>query len=639
MVYLNLSYDYVASFFMFMLLIWYFTEKKVPLKSYRYFAYILICAFLASILEVATFTLVKYPEHVSYSVVYTVMSWQMLFIHAFIICLTFCLYNMAHIDMKKHPVLYGVFIISWLLDVLICILNPGLRWAAVLMNGRYRAIGVGYLLYLIDAVMVVLMLWVMIARRKEFKFLKQSLVILIMICAIIAGVAQLFGYAPVLNLAITVFCLVMYLFHQSPDAVTDKVTEQFTRTFLGEYMQDRFVTNKYFSMVVLNIDDFKFINQNYGINAGDVLLFQVGKYLEGLKPKHKVFHLDADQFGVVIEREKISPEKVAKEIFDRFSHPWYQEEMEINISVTACIINCPEDADSAEELIDVIDYVMEIAKKEKKGKLLRTTEIEMDKLHMVKNVEKAVKEALIAKSILVYYQPIYSVEKQRYSSAEALVRLYDERLGWVPPDLFIPIAEKAGYIVELGEIILHKVFEFIQQSNLADSPIEYIDVNISALQLMQKGFARKMLGLMKQYGVMPSQIVVEITETAMMSSFGVVNENLLELVDNQVTFSLDDYGSGYSTVSYINNMPFRYIKMDKEMVQASVTEKKAGITLKHTVGMLNELELLIVAEGVETEEMRDKLMAFGCQYLQGWFYSKALPPKEFLELVKSISME
>lgn len=634
MVYLNLSYDYVASFIMFMLLIWYFTEKKVPLKSYRYFAIVLITAFFASVLEVATFTLVRYPDHIPYNVVYTLLSWQMLFIHAFVISLTFCLFSMTQIKVKKHPVLNGVFIVTGILDVLICVLNPGLHWAAELVNGKYRAIGVGYILYIIDAVMVVLMGWIMIARRKEFKFLKQSLVIFLMLCAVLAAIVQLFGYAPMLNLVITVFCLVMYLYHQSPDAVTDKVTDQFTRAFLGEYMQDRFAENKNFSMVIVDLDDFRFINQNYGITVGDELLFQVGKYLEGLKPKHKVFHLDADRFGVVVEREKVSPEKVAKEIWDRFLQPWYQDATEVNISATVCIVNCPEDADSAEELVEVVDYIIDTAKEIKKGKIVRTSEMEMEKLQMTKGVEKAVKDAIASQSIMVYYQPIFSVEKKSYCSAEALVRLHDEQLGWISPDVFIPIAEKAGCIIALGDIILHKVCRFISESNLAESSIEYIDVNVSALQLMQKGFAKKMLGIMEQYGVQSSQVNVEITETAMMTSFSVVNENLRVFEQNQIAISLDDYGSGYSTVNYIKNLPFRYIKVDKEIVQASVSEKKAGIMLKHIIDMLNALELLIVAEGVETEEMREKLIGFGCHYLQGWYYSKALPQEEFLQLIQ-----
>lgn len=390
---------------------------------------------------------------------------------------------------------------------------------------------------------------------------------------------------------------------------------------------------KIFSVIVVDLDDFKFINQNYGVNVGDILLHQVGKYLEGMKPSGLVFHFEADQFCVIVNRRKHSANVMAEEIKERFTVPWNLDKQEIMMSATICIVDCPEDANSAEGLVEVIDYAMESAKKLKKGKITHAHEIELEKIQTAKSIEKVVKEAIAKDKIMVYYQPIYSVEKKRYNSAEALARLYDEKLGWIPPDVFITTAERSGLIIELGELILHKVCSFIKNNELSKTSIEYIEVNVSPLQLMQKGFADKMLGIMKQYDVSPSQINVEITETAMMASFAIVDENLTKLVDNKIAISLDDYGSGYATINYINKIPFELIKIDRTIVQDSIKEKKAGITLEHTVAMLNALELAIVAEGVEDEEMRDLLIGFGCQYLQGWFYSKAVSETEFMQLI------
>ncbi len=633
MKYLNLSYDYAAAFFLLMLLIWYITEKKVPLKSYRYFACVLVNAFLATILEIITFLMVRHTDIIPYEQIYLIMSLQMLCIHSFITCLAFCLLSMAHIQVKKNAKLKWLFLIAWTLDAVICLLNPILHWAAVLKNGVYSAVGVGYILYVIDAVMAFLMAGILIQKRFEFKFLKKSLVIFLFVCGVIAGVVQILNFAPMLNLAITVFCLVMYLFQQSPDAVTDEVTEQFSRRFFGEYLKDKFIEDRPFSVIVVDMDDFKFINQNYGVGIGDALLRQVGKYLEDIEISNVVFHFDADRFCVVVDRNKISPDDVANGIRARFTYPWDQNNLEIMMSVTACIIDCPEEAGGVESLIEVIDYAMEIAKSLNKGSIVRASEMDLAKIQMSKNVEKAVKDALNKGTILIYYQPIFSAEKQCYSSAEALVRLHDEKLGWIPPDIFVPIAEKSGFIIELGELILHKVCRFIEQSKLSETTIEYIDINVSPLQLMQKGFADKMLDVIKQYDVSTSQINVEITETAMMTSFSVVNENLSKLISNHIAISLDDYGTGYANINYINQMPFRFIKIDKDIIQASFKEGKASITLEYTIGMLNALNLSIVAEGVETEVMKDELIKIGCHYLQGWYYSKAVPEAEFLKLI------
>jgi len=630
---LNLSYDYAAAFFLLMLMVWYITEKKVPLKSYRLFFYVILTAFFATILEIMTFEMLRFSDRIPFDVTYTVMSWQMFFIHTFITCLAYCMLNMAHVDVRKNKKILKLFMVSWVMLIVICLFNPQLQWAAKLGEKGYTEIGVGYLLYFIDVLMLLIMAWLLIRKKNDFKFLTTPLIAFLIISATVAGIAQVLNYAFMLNLAITVFLLVMYLFQQSPDAVTDKLTEQFSRLFLGEYLKDCFIDEKIFSVIVVDLDDFKFINQNYGVDVGDVLLYQVGKFLEGMKPSGLVFHFNADQFCVIVDRRKHSANAMAEDIKERFLTPWSLENQEVMMSATICIVDCPEDANSADSLIEVIDYAMESAKNINKGKIIHAHEIDLEKIQMAKSVEKVVKNAIAKDKIMVYYQPIYSVEKKGYNSAEALARLYDEQLGWISPDLFITIAERSGLIIELGELILHKVCSFIKNNELAKTSIEYIEINVSPLQLMQKGFADKMLDIMKQYEVSPSQINVEITETAMLTSLAIVDENLSKLVKNNIAISLDDYGSGYANINYINRMPFELIKIDRTIVQDSFKEKKAGITLEHTVAMLNALELDIVAEGVETEEMRDLLVDFGCQYLQGWYYSKAVSETEFMQLI------
>ena len=520
---LNLSYDYAAAFFLLMLMVWYITEKKVPLKSYRLFFYVILTAFFATILEIMTFEMLRFSDRIPFDVIYTVMSWQMFFIHTFITCLAYCMLNMAHVDVRKNKKILKLFMVSWVMLIVICLFNPQLQWAAKLGEKGYTEIGVGYLLYFIDVLMLLIMAWLLIRKKNDFKFLTTPLIAFLIISATVAGIAQVLNYAFMLNLAITVFLLVMYLFQQSPDAVTDKLTEQFSRLFLGEYLKDCFIEEKIFSVIVVDLDDFKFINQNYGVNVGDVLLHHVGKYLEGMKPSGLVFHFEADQFCVIVDRRKYSANVMAEEIKERFATPWQLENQEVMMSATICIVDCPEDANSADSLVEVIDYAMEASKKSNKGKVTHAHEIDLEKIQMAKTVEKVVKAAIAKDNIMVYYQPIYSVKKKGYNSAEALARLYDEQLGWIPPDLFITIAEKSGLIIELGELILHKVCSFIKDNELSKTSIEYIEINVSPLQLMQKGFADKMLDIMRQYDVSPSQINVEITETAMMTSFAIVN--------------------------------------------------------------------------------------------------------------------
>lgn len=304
------------------------------------------------------------------------------------------------------------------------------------------------------------------------------------------------------------------------------------------------------------------------------------------------------------------------------------------MSASITCIECPKDAEAYGELVEVIDYSMAVAKKNKKGGVSMATDVELDKIRNDKAVEKAVRLAMDRDELMVYYQPIYSVTHGAYNSAEALVRLHDDELGWISPEVFIPIAEKNGMIVEMGEMILEKVCKFIRDNNLKDTGIEYIEVNISSIQLIQVDFADRVKDILEKYDVKPEQINIEITETATIASMSVVKENINKLVEYGIAFSLDDYGSGYANIDYINRMPFKIIKLDKYIIWDAFKNDKAGITLEYTIGMLNALELLIVAEGVETVEMRDRLTNIGCHYMQGWYYSKAVSDREFIKLIQ-----
>ena len=633
MAYTNLSFDYIAMFFLFMLLIWYITGKKVPLKSFRYFFYVILYAFFATLLEIVGYLIVRYRDIIPFHYAYYTTSIQLFFIHNFIVMLTYCLMTMAHIDIKKNKILKSIFIISRLVIALLCIPNLFHNRIMTLEDGKYAAAGIGYILYVVDGVMIAICAWVFTKRRKDFRFLKANITGFLFVSGVACGIAQVLKFAPMLNFAIAILCTVMYLYQNSTTAVTDEVTGQLNRSFFGEYILDKFAENIPFSVIVVNLDDFKFVNQSLGVANGDKLLYEFGVYLDKLEGNSEVFHFDADQFCVVVEGNEHTPLEVGETIKGRFDQVWLEGDKDVMMTATICVIDCPEDAEDSLGLMEVIDYSMENAKSTKKRGISFAKDMDLEKIHQVKKIEKVVKKAISRKTVQVHYQPIYSTDNSMYNSAEALARIKDEELGFISPDMFIPIAERCGMINELGDLVFESVCKFISENNLAETSIEYIDINVSPLQLMQINYSKKLLSIMNKYGVLPGQINIEITETAAMTTFPVVNENLYDLVENGIAVSLDDYGSGYANIGYINKMPFRYIKIDKEIVWEAFKNEKASVTLEYTICMLAALNMNIIAEGVETEEMRELLTTFGCQYLQGWYFSKAVPGDEFLKML------
>lgn len=631
----DLAYDYAAIYLLLIIIMWYFHEKRIPLASHRTFLIALSAVFASTGLEIVSTKLAQTTGTAGSTGFWVTSTLQHLALNAIPLLFAYYVLQIVHINAKQMLQAKWMLSVCGVVDVAVLVTNPYTNWVYEVDEGRY-IYDYGVIVLITVAILAIVASSVVaICRVNHTLFAKTMVVMFHMLLVVIAVIMQLKTHVLFLNFVIATVCLTLYYYLQNPNGVIDTVTKQFNRRFLGEYLHTFFVNEKPFGIVVVAMDDFKFINKTYGVENGDNLLRQIGAFMDELPFAKTVFRLGADQFCIVLYKDLDRIDEAAQTIHERFRHPWYSENQAgIMMSASICCVNCPADASAYGQLIEVMDYSMSMAKRLKKGMITYAKDYDLGKIKQDKAFEKAVKQALDRDELMVYYQPIFSVQKGVYNSAEALVRLHDAQLGWISPEDFIPIAERNGMIIEMGEVILDKVCRFIHDFKLAQTTVEYIEVNISPVQLMQQHFSDRVKQIMEKYDVQPEQINIEITETATISMADTVNANIMDLVQYGIKFSLDDYGSGYANIDYINHMPFSIIKLDKYIIWDAFKSTKAGITLKHTIGMLNELELHIVAEGVETAEMRDHLADIGCHYMQGWYYSKAVSDTEFIHLIE-----
>jgi EAL domain-containing protein (putative c-di-GMP-specific phosphodiesterase class I) len=242
--------------------------------------------------------------------------------------------------------------------------------------------------------------------------------------------------------------------------------------------------------------------------------------------------------------------------------------------------------------------------------------------------------ALIDDRVEVFFQPIYSTHKKRFTSAEALVRIRRADGSIIPPGLFIPVAEETGLIAKLGERVFEKVCQFIVENDIGQYGVEYIEVNLSVVQCENKALAKMYIDIMERYNVQPSFINLEITESASIVMRNSLIDNMKILIDYGVSFSLDDFGNGESNLNYIVDMPVEIVKFDKDMTQAYFNNDKAKYVLQAATDMIQGLELKVVAEGVETAEQLRTLERLGIDYIQGYYFSKPVEAKLYIEFLK-----
>lgn len=430
-------------------------------------------------------------------------------------------------------------------------------------------------------------------------------------------------------------CVLLYLISsERPQEYTVPELEIMNRRAFLKEAEERLLGSERFPMLVIKVHNLKVMRQTLGNDSVNEFQKEMAAFFRKLIDNSRIYQFSQSVYVLALDRKKkdIDSSLLIRQILDRFEQPWHSGSVETKFRIHISSIVCPRDAKDLNGLIDYIQYMRSISS-ENGNVVLKTAEMDIDRPKRELRIRKLLNDAVDHKGFEVFYQPIYSVTENRIISAEALVRLKDQSMGYISPEEFIPIAEKSGMIMQIGEFVFETVCRFIQEKQLTDYGLQYIEINLSVVQCMQENLAERLTEIMKKYHVAPSQINLEITETA--AAHSDMLENNIEILHKQgIEFSLDDYGSGYSNTDYLLRFPFRIVKIDKTILWEAFKNEKAMIALRNTIRMIKELGLEIVVEGVENQEYVDYLTEQHCDYLQGYFYSKPIPDRDFLELLR-----
>ena len=297
-----------------------------------------------------------------------------------------------------------------------------------------------------------------------------------------------------------------------------------------------------------------------------------------------------------------------------------------------CLIHCPDDLQNIDDIISLGHTF------QKHGSHRQTVFHARDILNsqtftIEAHIEEILNRAIKENHIVVYYQPIFDLRSGSFHSAEALARIIDPEYGLISPAIFIPAAETRGFIIPIGDMVLEQVFRFVSEHDLNDLGLSYIEINLSVAQCMETDLPEKIHMLQQKYDIDPSHINLEITETTFENINDIMVENIEKLVQKGYSFALDDYGIGYSNIQRINHLPLKLIKIDKSMLD-EVSSANGQIILEHTIRMMQCIGKRLVAEGAETTHAIELLRSMGCDYIQGFYYSKPLPSSEFVAFLK-----
>lgn len=393
-----------------------------------------------------------------------------------------------------------------------------------------------------------------------------------------------------------------------------------------------------FALMFLDLDNFKEVNDSLGHDMGDLLLQEVGQRLvsclrisDTVGRDGTIARLGGDEFTIILSHFKDvkNVDVVAQRILARLEEPFKLGNDVINISVSIGITLCPDDASIAEALIRNADQTMYIAKSKGRNTYCYFTRSMQEAAAKRRQMTQDMRAAIEQEQFRVVYQPIVDLSTNKIYKAEALLRWDHPEHGIVSPADFIPIAEDTGLIVEIGDWVFFNVADQIAKWRTSIDGSFQVSINKSPVQFNKKSnMLEAWFEYMQKLDIPGSNLVVEITEGLMLDANPEVSNKLLAFRDAGVQVAVDDFGTGYSSLSYLKKFHVDYIKIDRSFVQNLSINSEDMVLCEAIIVMAHKLGLKVVAEGVETIEQRDLLFAVGCDYGQGYLFSRPVSPQE-----------
>lgn len=628
-------YDIAAIFVCILVNSLYFSKKHFATKADIYFRIMLVLLMFSSVADsVSVYTL----SHVS-----EVPLWINYLVNG-VFFLTFNSLHIVHFryvlvitgyDIGKGSTFWKVIsngALAYIAGTIL--LTPFTKHAFYFADGVYHQGILLTSLYVVAFVMLVICVAFLVYSRSKLTTIQKTTTLLV---ALVSSGAVLFQFffpeALITNFVAALLLMILYHSLQNPDEYLERDLKIFNQKAFLAYTDILVGRKKNFRVFAFQLEGFQFINQCLGIELGNKLLQSLVEEFQEKFTRNDLYYLGEMKFAYILEKDE-GADRYLDYLKWRFLKPFSMQNEKINLTPRMVTVKCPEIADTPESILTAIDLSLTESKKKNLVDVFDTTKDAIDKRQRVTLVNHILQRAILNDEFEVHYQPIYSARDHHFSVAEALVRLTDPELGKISPEEFIPIAEKSGLILEIGEIVFRKVCRFIAANNIQQYGVRYIEVNLSMVQCMQENLHVQMTKIIEENKIPFGMIDFEITETSLNTDNMVLKQNMTNLINKGCTFAADDFGTGLSNADYLMKYPFEVVKLDKSFVWEADVNEKARKVLHHTTSMIGSLDLKIVAEGVESFEQAQALLAMGCQFLQGFYFSRPISESDYLSFLK-----
>jgi diguanylate cyclase (GGDEF)-like protein len=419
-------------------------------------------------------------------------------------------------------------------------------------------------------------------------------------------------------------------------ALQDMLTELPNRFSFWQTLEKHIISNQPFYLLYADINDFRQYNEFYGHDEGDKLLIELSKRINSvIKTSDFIARVGGDEFTIILSNidNQTACKAAIERIINSINIPFNTKNSEhTNISLSIGAANYPNDAQSVEELMKFVDLSAYNGKKNKINSIQFYSKSMKDASHNLIQTERDLRQAIKNDEFELYLQPIIDIKTNCINKAEALIRWNHPKNGLISPDQFIPIAEKSGLIIAIGEWVISRTCQMAKELGLLGFDIK-ISMNLSPSQVTDSKLFSYLCSCIKSNQIDPGLLELEVTEGVLLDDYSIADKLLSNVRAIGMSVSVDDFGTGYSSLSHLKKLPLDFLKIDRSFIKEIVTDDNDKAIVRAVIAMAHNLNLCVTAEGVETKEQLSFLVDNLCNSIQGYIFSRPIKLHHFIKLL------
>ena len=631
----NYLAEIASAFYLVVILIYSRRYQVFPSTRNRFFVRMVAIVLATIVISIITVYFTEQHALIPYSI--NLLLHTIFFLIYPWISVLFFYYTLYVVYEDRENVIFRIQLLSSVFIVLYSILvfmNIRMGFIFTLDHMGYQAQMFEPLIFIVAYIYMGLMIYTIETNRRNLdQVLRYVLIAYVLITTIFVTVQYFNPHFLLVGTAAGLSILIMYLYIQSKELVSDYLTHLPNRVAYEGLIKYRLRSKKQVKTIVISLSDFKNINNMYGQRNGDRLLRELTQYFVELVGRVNVFRYSGDKFALLYYEEDESSEQLIANIQNRFKQSWLVNDSLIYIESILIHVDVNKHVNNQFELLAVIDYMIDKSKTQNLHSVSYSTEKTIHEVNRRALINEYLNKALVEDLFHIVIQPIYDCKHQTYRHAEVLLRLDHPTLKDISPVELIPLAEESGRIIELGLWVLKKTLEYLKECDENRIHLDMVSINFSVVQMNDANVIQDVEKLLSQYPKYRHKIAIEITESIFIADYKRIIDQMLGLKGLGISFYLDDFGTGYSNVLNVVKLPLSVIKIDKSLIYESIRDISNRKLIHGLSDAFKESGMMVLAEGIETQEQFDIVKEMNIDYIQGYLFAKPMSISDSIQFL------